>query len=159
MRTEKRMWLTYTSFEDLITRFNPFGFKEQDGTSMAFPNYGEVYLFTLRRLQSQFPRGFVDITLFIHQMSQMPMSDCKQVVKSFKTLGLNDGVMLIEYWNPETNPKYEFEKIMRAFHTLSETTFNKDYYNDAWNTFENDMKNAKTKVRVENGSIVKPFSV
>ena len=32
------------SFEDLIKRFNPFGFKDEKKESMMFTDYGAVYL-------------------------------------------------------------------------------------------------------------------
>lgn len=143
-----------SSFEDLIARYNPFGFKHEDGSSMAFDNYGEVYGYTLRSLTAQFPRGYIDIILYLHRQTQMPLTDCKATARGFRSLGLEAGIKLIEYWNPMTNPKFEFEQIMKALHTLSETKFDGNYFNDAWHKFQAEMEVTRRQARVESGDIV-----
>lgn len=150
----KKDWLKFNSFADIIIKYNPFGFKEFDGSSMIFENYGKVYLYTLRTLAAEFPRGFIDIPLYLHHRTAMPLSVCKEIARKFHSLGLKDGIVLIEYWNPNTNPRYEFEKIMRAFHTISETTFSADYFAEAWRIYSEDMAKANTSERVITGSIV-----
>ena len=134
---KKNIWLSMGCYDDMLSRYNPFGFKSPDGASMAFKNYGEAYLFTLRKLVEEFPRGYIDLVLFIHKMTQIPIHDCSQVAKRFKNLKMSEGVITIKFWLQDTNSKEEFQKIMQSLHLLSDTPFNAPLYNHAWERFLN----------------------
>lgn len=127
------------NFEDLIKRFNPFGFKDKNKESMMFKDYGAVYIYTMRKLYEEFPRGYIDVALFLHKMTLQPLAVttmfCK---KSTFVKCINKGVYLCE---PDENglpPKGCYANLMKAFHTLSETNFSQDYFNDAWERFINE---------------------
>lgn len=147
-------WLNPTSFEDLIKRFNPFGFKKSNGETEAFKDYGDLYLFTMRHLAAQFPRGYIDMVLFLEARTQMPTDYLKRLVKTFKPLGLKYDVFLLEYWNEERGAKEGMERIMKCLHTISETNFNQSYFNKAWETFSYEMEQAERYERTINGSII-----
>lgn len=123
------------NFEDLIKRLNPFGFRQENGDSMTFADYGKLYLYTLKRLKSAFPKGYIDLPLFLHDMTKCPLSTAVRFVNKFTLITTDRGVCLCPWEDEKSNPKYTAEMIMRSLHTLSETKFSTDYYNWAWDKF------------------------
>ena len=127
-------------FEDLIKRLNPFGFKDENGESMTFENYGECYLHALKVLKEQYPRGFIDMPLFIHDNMKVPLKTAAIFARRFKFKNMPGEVYGIPWGGENENPRYQAECFMRNLHSLSETEFSQGYFNDAWERFLNELK-------------------
>ena len=124
------------SFVDLIKRFNPFGFKDEKKESMMFTDYGAVYLYTIQKLFEEFPRGYIDVALFLHKMTLQPLAVTTMFCKRSMFLKcINDGVYLCEPDKKGLPPKECYANLMKAFHTLSETQFSQEYFDKAWERF------------------------
>ena len=122
-------------FEDLIKRLNPFGIRAENGEASTFDDYGKCYLFVLMFLRERFHKGFIDLPLALHLLTQIPLQDAKRIARKFPFVKLDNDIYLCEWEAKELNPKYKAELIMRALHTLSETKFSTDFYNWAWDEF------------------------
>lgn len=121
-----------------IMNFNPFFIKEGNKIK-HFNNYGEVYLYMLRLIRKHFPRGFVDVPLLMHIATGQPLAVCARFAKKSAFITTTSGgILTLEAIKGEL-PKEKYEKVMRAFHSLSQTNFSQDFFNDAWNTFLQDI--------------------
>lgn len=154
----KHEWLKYNSFADLIVKFNPFGFKEEDGSSMVFRDYGELYKYTLKTLFAQFPRGYIDLPLFVHLHTKMPLRNCVELVRTFRNMKMISGVYLIKYWDEDDQPKMKFALILQGLHTISNTPFNQSYFDEAWRQCEEDLEKIKAAERIEDGTMVNAYN-
>ena len=121
-------------FGKLIQKHNPFGFKEGNEIKF-FKNYGEVYLYALKLLKKHFPRGYIDVPLFLNIATGQPLSVCTEFTRrSSFLLTINGGIFLCESVDGQL-PKEKYERLMRALHVLSNTQFSQDYFNWAWEEF------------------------
>ena len=126
-------------FGKLIQKHNPFGFKEGNEIKF-FKNYGEVYLYALKLLKKHFPRGYVDVPLFLNIATGQPLSVCTEFTRrSSFLLTINGGIFLCESVDGQL-PKEKYERLMRALHVLSNTQFSQDYFNWAWEEFVGELK-------------------
>lgn len=125
-------------FEDLVKRLNPFGIRNIHGEPMAFSDYGECYLYVLKKLHEMFPRGFIDVPLFLQSITQVPFATAKMFADKFPFLKTENDMYVCAWSEPDSNPKYKAEMLMRALHTLSETNFSYDFFNYAWDKFMNE---------------------
>lgn len=123
------------NFEDLIKRLNPFGIKDEKGETMAFADYGKCYLHTLLKLRQMFPRGFIDMPLFLCSLTGIPLPDARRFAKKLPFVRLDREIYLCPWEDEASNPRYKAELIMRALHSLSETTFSPDFFGWAWEEF------------------------
>lgn len=132
------------SLEQVIKEYNPFGFKEENGRIKIFHDYGKVYLYALKKLYESFPKGYIDVPLFMHEQIGMPLSVCVMTVKKFPYIKtINEGIYFCEpvdgIW-----PKEKIEHLMKALHTISQTNFAQGYFNVAWDEFTLQLKNQES---------------
>lgn len=137
-------WFNPKSFIDLIERFNPFGFKKEDGDTQAFKNYREAYLYAMKKLYLQFPRGYCDMALFVEAQTKIPFADALRVVKQWKSMGVEE-VMLIELENADNDRRLSLMLVMKALHTISETKFNEAMFMEALQDFDLWLETEKLK--------------
>lgn len=122
------------SLETLVKKHNPF-FAKEENEIQYFKDYGEAYLYALRHLHKLFPRGYIDMPLYLHVTTGQTLLVCEREVMKMKMLKtFNNGVVLCEPIDGEL-PKMKYETIMRSLHSLSQTTFSQDYFNWAWDKF------------------------
>lgn len=124
-----------SSFEETIKKYNPFGVRDEKGEPMMFEDYGKCYLHVLKQLKKQFPRGFIDVPLFLMTLSRIPLNDARRFAKNSPFIKMDREIYLCPWEDEKSNTKYLAELLMRALHTLTETKFSTDFYNAAWNEF------------------------
>lgn len=122
-------------FEDLIKKVNPFGLRTEDGAACTFENYGQCYYFVLKCLRAWFHKGFIDMPLALHKLTQMPIQDARRIAKKFPFISLHNEIYLCGWEDRNSNPKHRAEMIIRSLHTLSDTKFSTDFYYWAWDKF------------------------
>lgn len=141
----KREWFNPQDFADLIERFNPFGFKEPGGKIRSFEDYGKVYEYTLEKLAMTFPRGYIDVPLFIHNETGMPIGDCENIVSDMKCYGLTEEEYLVEIWESGSERNTFFRQLLQGLHMISETKFSESYYIQALRNFDVSLEIIKQK--------------
>lgn len=137
-------WFNPKSFVDLIMRYNPFGFKKENGDTCIFKTYTDCYLYALKKLYLQFPRGYIDMALFVEAQTKLPFNDSVRVVKSWKSMDIQE-TMLIDFTDEGVVPRYQLSGIMKALHTISETRFNDAMFLEAYQLFKNWQEMVKDK--------------
>lgn len=128
-------WFSPKSFMDLIERYNPFGYKKEDGETCTFRTYKDAYLYSFKQLYLMFPRGYLDLVLFVSQQTKMPHADSVRIVKTWKSLEVTD-VMLVDLRTNDNARKFDLMRIIKALHTISETRFNEAMFSEALVDFD-----------------------
>jgi hypothetical protein len=123
------------SIEVLVKHHNPFFAK--DGNEIKyFRDYGEAYLYAMRKLDEQFPRGYVDMALYLHSTTGQPLLACEREVKKMKMLKRHNDYIVLLRDNRGEQTKERYEAIIKSLHQLSQTTFSQDFFNWAWQEFQ-----------------------
>ena len=122
-------------FEDLIKRLNPFGIRAENGEATTFEDYGKCYYFVLKFLREKFHKGFIDLPLALHLLTQIPIHDARRIAKKFPFVKMDNDIVMCAWEDKESNPKQAAEMILKSLHTLSETRFSNDFFNWAWDEF------------------------
>lgn len=122
-------------FEELVKKLNPFGIRTEDGEPCSFNDYGKCYYFVLKWLRARFRRGFIDLPLAVHKLTQIPFADAVRIARKFPFVSLDNDIYLCAWEDPKEKPKQKAEMIMRSLHTLSDTKFSVDFFNWAWDEF------------------------
>lgn len=119
----------YSDFCDMMEKYNPFALKNEKSEIMLFDTYKEVYEYTMKRLYDKYPRGFIDLVLFVHEECGIPFADAEREVKSWRKFF--DKPELLLDWNQPENREYLLRKILFSLHLLTETDFNEVMFKQA----------------------------
>lgn len=147
------------AYKDLLDKFNPFGFKEPDGKSSVFSNYGELYYYVMEKIVTTFPRGYIDIDLFIVNEMKCSIADAEKIFHKYFRQCFHHECVLIELWNESSRERDNFFRdLLFCFHATSETTFNVSYFKDAINKFNERNSKLALSERTIDGSILNPVA-
>lgn len=137
----RKQKLNLESFEEIMEQRNPFGFKDENGKVKLFDDYGKVYLYTVRKLKEKFPRGYIDLSLFINEMTGMPLEECESVVKRFSVKGLEDVMFVPDIWDTKGMAfSHTLMLIMKGLHCITETEFDTMMFSRALHEFVKESK-------------------
>lgn len=112
------MKLNYSSFEELIEKYNPFAFKDAKGEAMLFSDYGKIYEYTFKCLADECSGGYVDLPLFMHKRTGMPLADCRHFVNTW----YKKGEIVRLDWTFFPDVRAFLIELVTMFHKVSETT-------------------------------------
>lgn len=101
-----------------------------------FKDYGEAYLYAMLKLEELFPRGYVDMVLYLHYTTGQPLSACEREVKRMRMLKRHNDFIVLLWDNRGEQTKERYEAIIKSLHQLSQTTFSQDFFNWAWEEFQ-----------------------
>lgn len=123
---------------ELITKHNPFAIKRK-GEIKYFDNYEDCYLFVFREIIRKYPRGFVDVSLLIHELTGCRLGEAYALVRKITPLLHNELYLYLDFWDFPDSTVKQLETLFRALHTISETSFNVKAWRKAFMWFENFM--------------------
>lgn len=93
-----------------------------------------------------FPRGYIDIVLFIYLNTPMNMPDCVKYFNTFSTFGFTKEVELVSLFLKSKERDLFLERLFRAFHTATDTTLKKDMFLSALSRFDDYLPEYKKKI-------------
>lgn len=115
-------------FAELMERYNPLAFKDEEGKIMLFKSYQEAYTELLNRLYKAGPK-LIDVVVFAVDTWGMTLSDAQRFVASWRTNGFRKNELyLIDWETGGVERDQDLEQIARGCHLITETTFNKDMF-------------------------------
>lgn len=123
------------NLDGLMKKLNPFIMRDERLEPFWFEDYGKCYLATLSFIKERYPRGFIDVPLLLHQLTQYSLSETERMVQEMNFIQTDRGIYLLGWEDKENNPKRKAELLLRSLHQLSETTFSVDFFNWAWGEF------------------------
>ena len=121
--------------EQLLRRFNPFGFRMKEGKPYEFMRLSEVYLFLMNKIYAMCPRGYIELPLLLSQLyHHLTYNECRALAESMKPMGLKE-VEQIDFLSK--SGRLYIEQLCRALHNVCETTFDNANFLEAYRLFEN----------------------
>lgn len=143
------------TYADIIKKYNPFGFKEPNGSSSTFVDYGELYYYVMVKMVSDFPRGYIDISLFLVWEMNIEIRDACRIFKKHLRKWFQKDVILVELWDNDSRERdYFFRSLLSGLHAYSDTKFSESYYRNAICKFNERNDKLKLESRTVNGSIL-----
>ena len=118
------MILEGTDFATIMSNHNPFGCKSESGKVQMFQNYERAYAYVLEHLLEHNRKGYVDIVLLIHELTQVNLTAALEVVRPMRGIwGKDDARVLKMPWFELDNEDIEDLKLLfRCLHTITGTT-------------------------------------
>lgn len=124
MNKKEQMILEGTDFGEIMSNHNPFGCKSESGKIQMFQNYERAYWHVLQHLLQHNRKGYVDIVLLIHELTQINLTAALEVAKTMRGIwGKEDARLLKMPWFELDNEDIEDLKLLfRCLHTITGTT-------------------------------------
>lgn len=135
-----------SNYQYLVNRHNPFGFIMSNGLPYDYINYREAYYECLIKLFEMFPRGYMDLPLFIHKQMNLNLPDAVRFVNALKPMGIKSEILLLMIWEQSKERNNVLEVLFRALHTITESTFDKSSFLMALNEFDREYTELKDRI-------------
>lgn len=123
---------------ELITQHNPFAIKRK-GEIKCFDSYEDCYLFVFREIIRKYPRGFVDVSLLIHELTGCRLGEAYSLVRKITPLLHNELYLYLDFRDFPESTFSQLETLFRALHTISETKFDAKAWLNAFKWFKEFM--------------------
>lgn len=118
-----------------MKKLNPFVMRDVRLEPCWFEDYGKCYLAALSFIKERYERGFIDIPLLLHQMTQYSLCDAERMKREMTFIHTDRDIFLLGWEDKESNPKHKAELLLRSLHQLTDTSFSMDFFNWAWGEF------------------------
>ncbi len=121
--------------KSLIQDTNPLCFVTESGKSEIYRDVSDAYVSFIIRLRTLSPKCYLETPLCLkHLYPHISFSDCKIYAEELEKLGC-DEVFLAKWDSEET--RNHLEQMLRGICSLSGTNYSNDYFNKAWERFQN----------------------
>lgn len=145
----RRAVFNYHSFEEMIERYNPFGFKYADGRICMFETYAEIYFYALKRLADDFEEGYVDLVLYVCKNTGLSISECESEVQRMRSLWGQKDHRFIDIKDFGEGTRDALKTLIKCLHTITETKFNEAAFDEAFAKFQDYMNVVWTRKAAE----------
>lgn len=132
--------------QTLLSKYNPFGFTMDDGSSMVFESVTSAYMVFLTTTWIGFPRGYIEMPLLIMKhYRHITYKEAMKICIAFKPLGV-DMVVTIDSYESKSG-KDALERICRALCSISNVAFNEYAFKEAYQLLIHriEIENGKSK--------------
>lgn len=127
---------------------NPFAFRTSSGGLMVFKTPEECYQMCLQMLWAEFPRGFVDIPLFMVKYQALKIRDAEEYCGRKQ-------YALVRLWDSSSDTrKQKLREILSVLLKVSEVGFNENYFLSALQHLDIILEKNGIAARTENGAIL-----
>lgn len=124
--------------EEYIRLYNPFAVRNEKDEMMIFKSYREVYLDMIERFYKASPRGYLDVVLFISDLYKMNLPNAEDTFRGMKKLGVTE-IMQICWREMHGCDDEALRRLLKGFHTISETRFDESRFRDALDLIKNKL--------------------
>lgn len=130
-----RVKYQFKDFEEMIERYNPFGFKDKSGKIGMYVDYGKAYYACMQALYEAFPKGFIDVPLFIHEQTGLPIRDAEGEFGKMKSYLGDCDIIAVDWFEERGRLIRELRPFMQALHLITETKFDENFFLSAVDAF------------------------
>ena len=131
-------------YESTIATYNPFGMVQYFGRPLCFNSLDAAYFYLFRSLLTQFPKGYIDLVVFIHENTHCKNMDARSFVKSLEKLGIKD-VSIVPLHESSAVLENYFENLCIALHSITESKYDRAFFLDALQRYYNYLEIIKEK--------------
>jgi len=136
IKLQCKSWFNPHDLEDIIERCNPFVFKDKDGKLLLFKDYTAAYKYTLKQLAKRFPKGYIDMTIFLCEQMSISLKETVQEVTRWRKMGIKDDIFYLKIWERTTERNIMLSDIFKALHMISGTKFDEISFRTAMKEFD-----------------------
>lgn len=127
---------------------NPFAFRDQEHSLIIYRNPQEAYQLCIQMLWSEFPRGFVDIPLFMHKYQGLSLKQAEHIVGRKQ-------YALLRIWDYKSEERVnKLREILTILLRVSGVALNESYMRSGLNTLDMILEKTGVSERTESGLIV-----
>lgn len=159
----RRAIFNFRDFEEMIEKYNPFGFKNENGEICMFETYKDAYKYALRKLGDDMTAGFVDLPLYISKNTGLIIQEAEREAARMRPLWGPRDVQLIDLRNFKDGADSQLKNFIKCLHTITETKFDEASFQEAlvwfkgymdliWLKIEQDENNRRGKGQTPTGS-------
>ena len=121
--------------KSLMQNVNPLGFVKPSGESEIFKSVEESYLVLLIRMKTLSPICYLELPLLLkHLYPHFSFNECRIYAEELEKLGCQQ--VFFAQWDSQETKEY-CERLLRGLCALSKTNYSNDYFQNAWNRFQN----------------------
>ena len=136
IKLQCKSWFDPKDLVYIIERYNPFAFKDKEGRLLLFKDYTAAYRYTLKQLAKRFPKGYIDMTIFLCEQMSISLKETVQEVTQWKELGIKDDIFYLKIWERTTERNSMLTDIFKALHMISGTEFDEFSFRTAMKEFD-----------------------
>ena len=136
IKLQCKSWFDTKDLVYIIERYNPFAFKDKEGRLLLFKDYTAAYRYTLKQLAKRFPKGYIDMTIFLCEQMSISLKETVQEVTQWKELGIKDDIFYLKIWERTTERNSMLTDIFKALHMISGTKFDEISFRTAMKEFD-----------------------
>lgn len=141
MNKREQLILEGTDFATIMSNHNPFGCKSETGKVQMFQNYERAYWLVLQHLYEHNRKGYVDIVLLIHELTQVNLTAALEVVRPMRGIwGKDDArVLKMPWFELDDEDISDLKMLFRCLHTITSTTLDEGMLQTAVNRLKVDL--------------------
>jgi hypothetical protein len=136
IKLQCKSWFDPKDLVYIIERYNPFAFKDKEGRLLLFKDYTAAYRYTLKQLAKRFPKGYIDMTIFLCEQMSISLKETVQEVTQWKELGIKDDIFYLKIWERTTERNSMLTDIFKVLHMISGTKFDEFSFRIAMKEFD-----------------------
>ena len=136
IKLQCKSWFDPKDLVYIIERYNPFAFKDKEGRLLLFKDYTAAYRYTLKQLAKRFPKGYIDMTIFLCEQMSISLKETVQEVTQWKELGIKDDIFYLKIWERTTERNSMLTDIFKVLHMISGTKFDEISFRTAMKEFD-----------------------
>lgn len=122
---------------DFIDTCAPLLLRNRHGNIIPFDDWVTMYQVFLRQLQSEFPRGYIELGHYLATHFQMKNVESGPIVQQCKNRHGQQEVIMIRWDALEKEDFDNLAKFAQSLHYVTETMFRLDLFKEAFNKFKN----------------------
>ena len=137
-------------YREILRCVNPLGLRVNTDRVNIYPSPSECYLDCLKLLDTEFPRGFIDLPLFMAKYMKQPL-----LLAARKCCGKQ--YVLVNLWKEDDYRNEKIEDIMKVLLKTTKITLSRDSLDKAITYFDYWLatKKAKGEKHVEADVVMK----
>ena len=143
IKLQCKSWFKPQDLKYIIEKYNPFVFKDKEGKILLFKDYTAAYKYTLKQLAKRFPKGYIDMTIFLCEHMSISLKETVQEVTRWRKMGIKDDIFYLKIWNRTTERNSMLTDIFKALHMISGTEFDEFSFRTAMKEFDTWWDNAE----------------
>ena len=136
IKLQCKSWFKPQDLKYIIEKYNPFVFKDKEGKILLFKDYTAAYKYTLKQLAKRFPKGYIDMTIFLCEQMSISLKETVQEVTQWKEHGIKDDIFYLKIWERTTERNSMLTDIFKALHMISGTKFDEISFRTAMKEFD-----------------------
>ena len=135
---EKTIKKSQLDMVDIIDDHNSLLLRNKNGRILFFDDCYDMYVKFLKRLKTDFPKGYIEPSYYVMEHYGLNSSEVKEWFNCCERSYKLPKVILIDWKEMSDEDKYQMERLAQSLHYLLGTPFRMQLLTKALNEFDNE---------------------